>query len=53
MKTIKERIAEKNWSSINTQLHDKGFVIVKNMLTPAGVHFKLSHLCGDFNFCFC
>ena len=33
METIKERIEEKNWNSINTQLHDKGFAIVKSMLT--------------------
>ena len=30
---IKERIAEKNWNSINTQLYNKGFAVVKNILT--------------------
>jgi hypothetical protein len=32
MKAIKERIAGKNWPAITAELHDKGFVIVKEML---------------------
>ncbi len=45
MKTIKERIADKNWNTINTQLHDQGFVIVKNMLNKK----ECDTLIADYN----
>ncbi|HWV72707.1 MAG TPA: 2OG-Fe(II) oxygenase [Pseudosphingobacterium sp.] len=32
MKTSIERLADKNWTDINDELHDKGFVVVKNVL---------------------
>lgn len=33
MKTIETRLAAKDWPSINQELHDKGFVIVPDVLT--------------------
>ena len=45
METIKKRIADKSWNSINTQLHDKGFVVVKNMLTQK----ECDILIADYN----
>jgi len=32
MKTSIEGLADKNWTAINDELHDKGFVVVKNVL---------------------
>jgi len=34
MQSIKKRILGKPWNDITKELHDKGFIVVKNMLTP-------------------
>ncbi len=34
MQSIKKRILSKPWNDITKELHDKGFIVVKNMLTP-------------------
>nr|WP_294872778.1 2OG-Fe(II) oxygenase [uncultured Pedobacter sp.] len=45
MKSIIERIAEINWAKIRVELHDKGFVVIKNILTKA----ECGELIEDYN----
>ncbi|ETZ21995.1 2OG-Fe(II) oxygenase [Pedobacter sp. V48] len=45
MKSIIERIAEINWPKISVELHGKGFVVIKNILTKA----ECAELIEDYN----
>nr|WP_068890823.1 2OG-Fe(II) oxygenase [Pedobacter panaciterrae] len=45
MKSINERIAGINWSKIREELHDKGFVIIKDLLTKK----ECNDLIEDYN----
>jgi len=45
MKSINERITGINWSEIRTELHDKGFVVIKNVLTKT----ECEGLIEDYN----
>jgi len=45
MKSITERIAEINWPEIRVELHHKGFVVIKNVLTKA----QCENLIEDYN----
>ncbi|MEJ2902565.1 2OG-Fe(II) oxygenase [Pedobacter panaciterrae] len=45
MRSITDRIAEINWPKIKVELHDKGFVVIKNILTKA----ECENLIEDYN----
>jgi len=45
MKSITERITEINWPKIKVELHDKGVVVIKNILTKA----ECENLIEDYN----
>lgn len=45
MKTTIERLADKNWPAIARELHDKGFVIVKEVLTIT----ECDHLIAEYD----
>ncbi|NML22267.1 2OG-Fe(II) oxygenase [Pseudoflavitalea sp. G-6-1-2] len=42
---IENRLAAQNWQAITTELHNKGFTIVKNVLTPK----ECESLIADYN----
>jgi hypothetical protein len=44
-KSISERISSLEWSAIAPDLHDRGFVIVKNVLTPG----ECGRLINEYN----